>query len=71
MASMVDKLARVRKVGDLVDSLSFNGGPTGRAEGGTALHPRTPPGSARFGIERRVPLLPFFVGVEMLITAPR
>jgi hypothetical protein len=49
---------------NLKQCLRANGGIAGCADKWAELHPRTPRGYVRVGGEHRVPLVPFFVGVE-------
>ncbi len=53
---------------DLTKCLRANGGVAGCAQkfADAQAGMRTPPGSVRVGGEDRVPLIPFFVGVELL-----
>ncbi len=57
-----------RNYEDLQDCLRSNGGIAGCADKWAELRAemRTPPGFVRVGGEHRVPLIPLFLGVEML-----
>ena len=57
-----------KRWGDLEDFLRANGGPAGCSDkwADQRAEMRTPPGYVRVGGEHRVPLIPLFLGVEML-----